>query len=104
MIRAIFTGFLASLLLITWADDIYLGSQTPDDPSNDCSCFDNDNFLSGEVQQSSLIRIVKDLPLIQGAFASIQVGNPFVLGQSLPVSIKPRLGISLVYLFMSLLR
>ena len=104
MIRAILKGFLASLLLITWADDIYLGSQTPDEPSGDCCSYDNDNFLPCEVRQSSLIRIVTDLPLFQGTFDSNDASTPFVLGQSSLTPVKPRLGLSLFYVFMSLLR
>ena len=104
MIRAILNGFLASLLLITWADDIYLGSQTLDDPSGDCCSFDNDNFLPSEVRQSSLIRIVADLPLFMGTFDSNEARTPFVFGQSSLTPVTPRLGLSLFYVFMSLLR
>lgn len=104
MIRAIFTGFLASLLLITWADDICLGNQTPDDPSDDCCSFDNDNFLPCEVRQNSLIRIATDLSVFQGTFDSNEARVPFALGQSSLTPVKPRLSLSLFYIFMSLLR
>ena len=104
MIRAILNGFLASLLLITWADDIYLGSQTPNEPPGDCCSYDNDNFLPCEVRQSSLIRIVTDLPLFQGTFDSNEARTPFLLGQGSLTPVKPRLGLSLFYVFMSLLR
>ena|ERR1700756_288737 len=104
MIRAILNGFLASLLLITWADDICLGSQTPDDPAGDCCAFDNDNFLPCEVRQSSLIRIVADLPSFMGTDDPNEAITPFVLGQSFQTPVTPRVGLSLFYVFMSLLR
>ena len=104
MIRTIFTCFAASLLLITWADDIYLGSQYPDDPSDDCCVSDNDNFLPCEVQQCSWIKAVTDLPLFQGMFDANEARAPFILGQIFLTPVKPRRSLSLFYLFMSLLR
>ena len=104
MIRAIFTAFLASLLLITWADDIYSANQIPDDPLDDCCTSDNDIFLPCEVQQCSWIKTVADLPLFQGMFDANEARAPFILGQSFLTPVKPRRSLSLFYLFMSLLR
>jgi hypothetical protein len=52
MIRAAFTYFLGFLLLISWVDDIYLGSQTPDDPSDDFCFSENDVYLPCKVQKT----------------------------------------------------
>ena len=104
MIRAIFTGFLACLLLITWADDIYSGNQIPDDPSDESCSSDNDTFLPCEVQHHSWIKTVADLPLFQGIFEAGEARAPFIWGQSFLTPAKPRRGLSLFYLFMSLLR
>jgi hypothetical protein len=54
MIRAAFTYFLGFLLLITWLDDICLGNQTPDDPSDDFCFCENDVYLPCEVQKTPL--------------------------------------------------
>ncbi len=104
MIRAIFACFLASLLLITWADDIYLGDQTPDDPSDDCGYSDNDIFISGEAQQNLLIKTVTDLPILLGSFDSTEARTQFLLDEHLLTSFRPRLGLPLFYVFMSLVR
>jgi len=104
MFRTIFTGFLASLLLITWADDIYSANQIPDDPSDDCCTSDNDNFLPCEVQHHSLIKTVADLPFFQGIIDANEAQVSFLVSQGFLTPIRPRQSLSLFYLFMSLLR
>lgn len=54
MLRILLTFFLSGLLLITWADDIYLGSQAPGDASNDYGFSENDTYLPSEAPDTAL--------------------------------------------------
>jgi hypothetical protein len=70
MLRILLTFFLSGLLLISWADDIYLGSQAPGDASSDYGFSENDTYLPSEspnttlsktlVNRASLDNIVRD--------------------------------------------
>jgi hypothetical protein len=103
MIRAILNSFVASLILITWADDVYLGSQTIADSSDECCSVDNDNFLPCEVRQSLLVRIIIDGPLSHSQFDWSKTEVLSFFHQLFVTSLKPRWGLSLYYMFMSLL-
>jgi hypothetical protein len=105
MIRVAFTCFVASLLLITWLDDIYQSGQTPNDPSNDCSCAENDTYLATETHELSASKVVKDVPDLSEMFRPAEVRINFALANPLPSSFRVlRRDATSLYVFMSLQR
>jgi len=105
MTRAFFTCFVSFLLLITWLDDIYLGGQTPDDPSDDSSFSENDTYLPSEAPDLCSKGDVKDRSLFAETFRPISARIGLPTGSYLlpPFSFHHKLG-SLLYVFMSLQR
>jgi len=105
MIRAFFTCFVAFLLLITWLDDIYLGGQTPNDLSDDCSFSENDTYLPSEAPDHCSKRDVEDRPLLAETFRPSEGRIGFSLGSCFMSSFRfPQRLVSLLYVFMSLQR
>jgi len=105
MIRTYFTCFAAFLLLITWLDDIYLGGQTPDDPSDDCSFSENDTFLPSEAPEHCSNSDIKDRPNFTNTIRVNEARIGFLSGTPfLSFFLVPHRLTSLVYVFMSLQR
>ncbi len=105
MTRAFFSCFVSFLLLITWLDDIYLGGQTPDDPSDDSSFSENDTYLPSEAPDLCSKGDVKDRPLFAETLRPTEARIGFPMGSHFlsPFRVHHKLG-SLLYVFMSLQR
>jgi hypothetical protein len=105
MTRVFFTCFVSFLLLITWLDDIYLGGQTPDDPSDGSSFSENDTYLPSKAPDLCSKGDVKDRSLFAETFRSTEARIVLPTGSYVlsHFNFHHKLG-SLLYVFMSLQR
>jgi hypothetical protein len=104
MLRILLTFFLGGLLLITWADDIYLGSQAPGDTFNDFS--ENDTYLPSEAPDTALNKALANRASLSDVGLDLQnSGTKSALDHIQSTSaIRPQPGRSLLYLIMLLLQ
>lgn len=104
MLRILLTFFLSGLLLITWADDIYLGSQAPGDTFNDFS--ENDTYLPSEAPDITLSKTLTNRASLDDVVLDLENSptKPSLNHIRLAPAPWPQPGRSLVYLIMLLLQ